>query len=117
MALPSLNLSLKPKLEMISFVNNGAFDDTSFPDGVFDDLVSLKFFDFFGNNIATVKKSLFESGWGENLLCVALCNNQITEVEDGIFDTLTSLEQVYMHGNQLENFDALDGLSVVQLTV
>ena len=83
---------------MISFVDS-AFDDDSFPIGVFKDLVSLKFFDFFGNKINMFKKSWFYGGWGQNILRLAFWNNDITTIEADAFESLTSLEKAYLHSN------------------
>ena len=56
------------KLQILRFVLCG-FHDNSFPEGLFKDLVSLQFFDFFGNpGFTTFKKSWFDGGWGKNIL-------------------------------------------------
>lgn len=84
------------KCEMISFVACG-FSEAGFPDGVFSDLVSLQWFDFFGNQITKVESRWFDGGWAGKILRVALDNNPITSVEAGVFDSLVSVENIYLH--------------------
>ena len=86
------------KCEIISFVSCG-FTNDGFPDDVFSDLTSLKFFDFFGNQLTKVEQRWFQGGWGKNILRLALDTNQITKVESGAFDSLEDLEVVYLHRN------------------
>jgi len=106
------------KLELMSFVDNGLFNETSFPDDVFKDLISLKFFDFFGNKFTKFEKKWFDGGWGANILRLAFWGNQITEIEEGAFDSLTSLEVAAFHLNPgLINVTELLDLDIVQLTL
>ncbi len=113
------------KLEMLSFVDQQGdtkFSEDSFPVGVFDDLHSLQFFDFFLNDFTIIRKGLF-GPWSKNLLRIAFWLNSITTIEEGAFDYLESLEQAYFHGNDL-NDDAKEELyalnekeNFVQLTI
>jgi Leucine-rich repeat (LRR) protein len=84
--------------EIVSFVYC-AFTNVGFPDGVFSDLFSLQYFDWFGNQLTKVEKRWFEGGWGKNILRVALEQNQIEEIEAGSFDTLASLELLFLNRN------------------
>lgn len=107
------------KLEILSVVATFKLHDGSFPDGLFRDLVSLEYFDFFGSKFTTVKKSWFEGGWGANIRRLTLWLNDITTIEEGAFDTLESLDLVYFHGNPLDEnaLEELRKLDVSTLTV
>ena len=110
------------KLKIIALVNNG-FDNDSFPEGVFDDLESLQFFDFFGNKLTKVPASWF-GDWSSNVLRLAMWDNKITEIEAGALGPLDSLEQAYFHINSLSDEEKIklaeqvkDKENLVQLTV
>ncbi|GKY92060.1 hypothetical protein MPSEU_000177500 [Mayamaea pseudoterrestris] len=85
--------------QIISFVNCG-FTNAGFPDGVFSDMTSLMYFDFFGNKLTKVEKRWFSGSWGKNVLRLALDTNQITSVETGALDSLINLEVLYLHRNK-----------------
>ena len=114
------------KLEMLSFVDqrnvSPRFNEDSFPPGVFDDLHSLRFFDFFLNDFTTIKKDLF-GPWAKNLIRITFWVNSITTIEEGAFDNLESLEMAYFHGNPLDDdakaelYTLYDKENFVQLTI
>jgi len=84
------------KVNIISFVFCG-FINEGFPDGVFTDLISLEWFDFFGNQLTSVENRWFEGNWAGNLLRLTVDNNPIGTVEPGAFSTMTNVEYIYLH--------------------
>jgi Leucine-rich repeat (LRR) protein len=90
------------KCTIISFVNCG-FNNAGFPTGVFKDLKSLRYFDFFGNKLTSVESTWFDGNWGGNITRVALNDNQISTIAIGAFDSLISLQHAYLHRNNLLN--------------
>jgi Leucine-rich repeat (LRR) protein len=93
------------KLTLLTFVANGSI--ASFPAGLFDDLVSLQFFDFFGNSISTIPEGFFGS-WAKNIIRLALWNNPITSVHSNAgLENLKSIEMAYFHseGSAMATFD------------
>ena len=85
------------KLQFMSFVNNAKINKDSFPEGLFDDCVSLLEWDFFGNNITELREGLF-GNWAKNILRVALFNNPIKFIhENAGLENLTSIEMAFFH--------------------
>eukprot|EP01083_Nonionella_stella_P293610 998557_1 len=78
-------------LKLASFVNCG-FTNEGFPEGIFSDLVSLEFIDFFGNKLTSIDAGWFSGGWGSNIKSLSFWDNPISSIEDGAFDTLVSVE-------------------------
>jgi Leucine-rich repeat (LRR) protein len=93
------------KCEIISFVAC-SLSEAGFPDFVFSDLVSLQWFDFFGNQITKVESRWFDGNWAGRVLRVALNNNPITVVENGAFDSLVSAENIYLHKTSITTLPA-----------
>lgn len=94
--------------EIISFVNCG-ITNAGIPDGVFSNLTSLLFFDFFGNQLTKAEARWFEGGWASNVLRVALnFNRDLNTIDSDIFATLTNLEFAYFHATALDTIP--DGL-------
>ncbi len=56
--------------------------------------------DFFGNNFVKIKAAWF-GPWAKNLIRLAMFNNAISEIEDGVFDNMDSLEMAYFHCTNL----------------
>ena len=83
------------KLTLLTFVTNANI--ASFPQGCFDDLVSLKFFDFFRCNISTIPEGFF-GPWAKNIIRIAFWNNPIASVHPKAgLENLHSIEQAYFH--------------------
>lgn len=88
------------KLTLLTFVTNANI--ASFPDGVFDDLVSLQFLDFFRCSITTIPEGFFGS-WARNLIRIAFWNNPIASVHSNAgLENLHSIEQAYFHYGSTE---------------
>lgn len=85
------------KAEIISFVDcRLSFD--GFPNGVFDDLVSVQYFDFFLNNLSGKIPSDLFGPWATNIFRVVFWANPLTGIEEGAFDVLENVEKIFLHG-------------------
>lgn len=96
------------KLKTMSFIDN-KFTTSGIPDDTFKDLVSLKEFHLFLNEISEVKSAWFGS-WAKKIVSVVLWKNQIESVSKETFSSLESLEYLFLHDNPIDfiSDDALD---------
>mmetsp|Transcript_1545 Transcript_1545/g.2839 ORF Transcript_1545/g.2839 Transcript_1545/m.2839 type:complete len:483 (-) Transcript_1545:1061-2509(-) len=100
------------KLEIMSWAGCN-FGDDSFSDDVFDDLISLQFFDFIDGNpgLTTIKKRWFEGRMGRSLIRLAMWGSpSLAVIEEGVFDNLQSLEMVNLHGTKITSIDDMSQL-------
>mmetsp|Transcript_29477 Transcript_29477/g.54697 ORF Transcript_29477/g.54697 Transcript_29477/m.54697 type:complete len:425 (-) Transcript_29477:212-1486(-) len=83
--------------KIISFVDCN-FTWEGFPKGVFDDLVSLEYFDFFINNFTgPIPGDLF-GPWAKNVFRTVFWGNPgIDGIEDGAFDNLENVKKIFLH--------------------
>lgn len=107
-SLPSGLFDGLKNLNTILMVDNG-ITNGGIPNDLFDDLESLEYWHFFGNQLTTLKKRWFTSGGqsklGKSLLDISLWNNgglTTAGIEDGVFDKLDKLEVVFLHGTQVD---------------
>jgi Leucine-rich repeat (LRR) protein len=83
------------KVKMFSWVTNMDITENSFPAGLFDDLVSVQFFDFFANKITTIPENFF-GPWANNILRLAFWNNPISSIHPNAgLEHLKSIETAY----------------------
>jgi len=84
--------------EIISFVDC-SFTFQGFPDGVFDDLVSLKYFDFFINDFSGRIPSDLFGVWARNVFRIVLWGNgNLNGIGAGAFDNLVNAKKLFLHG-------------------
>jgi len=93
------------KVRIISFVDC-SFTFDGFPKGVFDDLVSLEYFDFFLNDFrGKIPRGLF-GPWAKNVFRVVFWGNgNLHGVQNGAFDNLYNVKKIFLHGTGIDADD------------
>jgi hypothetical protein len=90
------------KLKLLTQVDCG-FTNKGIKEVDWSDLVSLQFFHWFGNDLTVLEKSWFESGWSKNILDINMWNNpNLDTVEEGAFENLPLLKNLYLHLNKVK---------------
>jgi len=86
------------EVRIISFVDC-SFTFDGFPKGVFDDLVSLEYFDFFLNDFSgKIPGDLFGS-WARKVFRIVFWGNgNLNGIESGAFDNLRNVKKIFLHG-------------------
>ena len=101
------------KLEMISFVFCN-FSNGGIPDNTFDDLESLKYFDFFANgNMNMLPNRWFNckncgpSKMGKNLIRLLMWGTGLSDgsIGDKVFEKLENLESAWFYNTGVTTFD------------
>jgi hypothetical protein len=88
-------------VKMFSFVTNGGITEASFPAGLFDDLTSVQFFDFFGTEIKALPDNFF-GPWASKILRLAFWNTPIQTLGTAGLENLESIEMAYFHENRCD---------------
>ena len=87
------------KVHTMFFVFCG-LTNAGIPDGVFEPLTSMVYFDFQGCPFTSLPKEWFEDGgWSKNIERLAFFACEITEVDEEVFSWHPKLKQVYLHAN------------------
>jgi len=68
----------------------GIFKADGVPSGLFDDLVSLEYFSVFISGLEVLPKSWF-GPWSAKIESIAIFQNPLSSIEDGVFELLPSL--------------------------
>ncbi|CAH1237909.1 SLIT2 [Branchiostoma lanceolatum] len=89
-----------PRLEGLQLDNN-TLESLEDPD-IFKDLQNLRVLDLQENNLKSLPSGIFSESNLERLKFLSLHYNALTEIENGTFDNLPSVEYIYMQYNPLK---------------
>ena len=113
-ALPPNVFNKSHQLERLSLQNNSLTLITS---DLFSSLSQLKVLNLSRNSISShlISSQTFSGLTG--LVTLDLSFNKLTKIEDEIFLSLTSLEKIFLHNNQIHRIDANSLSSLIHLQV